>query len=426
MKFGPAPPTACENSADFHAERRLTPDRLAGPGELPRRAGLRLGRGGPLDEEPRGLLLLFRQGRVDGKAPVPDRGDALAVGPARPARKADLADHLGLFRVHQHRRRRMRVDVGGHRALRERVGDVGPVPVANGRRRVGRERVHVPVERVHRLGRVDDDVLALEPLAAETAEDRRVDVHVLPRAREAAQRQPVDAVGRVVQRLRVGEQLVIRIGRVQALGVVQVLAIDLHRHLAIVGNAVGLAVHRIGIAPGLEDVVVVVPGGVGQRGVVQVLVQRFDPLVGDVQRVIHRVGRVRGVRGGPGRQVEHRLLADLAGRHLLGAHLHAGECLELRQQPEQVVEVAGRNDRDRDRLALHLLPVDLGAAVGRQIVPLREGAGHPVRGGRERAHRSGLLDGAAAAGLLWIVRGTVGHRCLLLGWMYSITSAIVL
>ena len=57
-------------------------------------------------------------------------------------------------------------------------------------------------------GELTTIVVAAAPVAAEAAEDRRVDVHVLAGAGEAAQRQAVDAVGRVVQRLRVGDELV--------------------------------------------------------------------------------------------------------------------------------------------------------------------------------------------------------------------------
>ena len=152
-----------------------------------------------------------------------------------------------------------------------------------------------------------------------------------------------------VSALALAEQLVVGRRGLQALGVVQVLAVDLHRHFAVVRNAVGLAVDRVGVAPGLDDVVVPEPGRVGQRCVVQVLVERIDPLVGDVQRVVHRVGGVRRIGAGLRRQVEHRLLADLARRHLLEAQLDAGQRLELRLQRDQVDEVAGRNDGDGDR-----------------------------------------------------------------------------
>ena len=257
----------------------------------------------------------------------------------------------------------MRVDVGRDGALRERVGDVGPVPVAHGRRRVRRQRVDVPLQRLHRLRRVDDDVVALQPAAAEAAEQRRVDVHVLARAGEAAQREAVGARVGVGQRLRVGDELVVGVGGLQALRVVQVLAVDLHRHFAVVRDPVRLAVDRVGVAPGLDDVFVLEPVLVGERRVVEVLVERLDPLVRDVQRVVHRVGRVRRVGRGLRREVEQRLLADLPRRHLLEAELDAGERLELRLQRDQVLEVARRDDGDGDRLALGLLPVDLGSAV---------------------------------------------------------------
>ena len=96
-------------------------------------------------------------------------------------------------------------------------------------------------------------------------------------------------------------------------------------------------------------------------------------LFGDVERVVHRVGRVRRVGRGLRRQVEQRLLPDLPGRHLLEAQLDAGQRLELRLQRDQVLEVARRDDGDGDRLALGLLPVDLGGAVRRELVGLREG-----------------------------------------------------
>ena len=60
-----------------------------------------------------------------GQVPGP-HGEALAVRRARPVRQPP------------DRGRRVRVDVAGQRALRERVGDVGPVPVAHGGRRESR------------------------------------------------------------------------------------------------------------------------------------------------------------------------------------------------------------------------------------------------------------------------------------------------
>ena len=46
--------------------------------------------------------------------------------------------------------------------------------------------------------RIDDDLAALDPFAAEFLEQRRIDVHVLPRAGEAAQRHALHAVVRIV------------------------------------------------------------------------------------------------------------------------------------------------------------------------------------------------------------------------------------
>ena len=141
-----------------------------------------------------------------------------------------------------------------------------------------------------------------------------------------------------------------------------------------------------------------------RRRVVEVLVERLDPLVGDVERVVHRVGRVGRVGRGLRRQVEQRLLADLPRRHLLEAQLDAGQRLELRLQRDQVLEVARRDDGDGDRLALDLLPVDLGGAVRRELVGLRDG-GAASRSRARRRRRARHPAAATSRRVGWRVHG---------------------
>ena len=140
----------------------------------------------------------------------------------------------------------MRVDVAGDGALREGVGDVGPVPVRRRRRRVFLHDVDVPGERRLGLGAVDGELAALHPVAAELAEDRRIDVHVLAGAGDAAQRCAPDAIVRRVQRRGVRHVGFERVGRLQSLRVVEVLAIDLDGDFAVIGHAVELAVDAVG------------------------------------------------------------------------------------------------------------------------------------------------------------------------------------
>ena len=265
----------------------------------------------------------------------------------------------------------MRVDVSAECALRERVGDIRPVPVAHGRRSVFRLGVDVPVERSHCLRRIDDDAVALHPFAAELLEDRRIDVHVLPRAGEAAQRHAIDAIRRVMNCSGVLDELVESLGCFQSFRVVQVFAIDLHRDFAVVRNAIRLVVERSGIAPGLEDVVVAKPCVVGELRIGEIAIERIDPLVGDIQWVVHGIGRRRRIRRGLRRQIEHRFLPDLPGWRLLEAHPHAAQRFELRRDRDQVVEIAGGDHHHRDLRAFGLTPVDLRLLVRTRVSGLR-------------------------------------------------------
>ena len=117
---------------------------------------------------------------------------------------------------------------------------------------------------------------------------------------------------------------------------------------------------------------------VRERRVGEILVERLDPLVGDVKRIVHRVGSVRRIGRRFRREVEHRLLADLPRRHLFEAQLDAGQRLELWLQRDEVLEIARRDDGDRDLLTLGLPPVDLRCFVRREIVGLRQGGGHEL------------------------------------------------
>src|SRR5690606_27616532 len=168
--------------------------------------------------------------------------------PLGPAGEADIADHLGRLRVGHHRGTAVRVDVGADGALAEGVGDVRPVPVLDAGRGILVEQRDVVLERRQRLGGVDRDAIAVEPFAAVGAKDRRVDVHVLTGAAEPPEGTAPQAVVGVVDGLGVGHVFLERLGRGEALRVVDVLAIDLYRRLAVVGNAVGPAVHRGGAA----------------------------------------------------------------------------------------------------------------------------------------------------------------------------------
>ena len=163
------------------------------------------------------------------------------------------------------------------------------------------------------------------------------------------------------------------VGGLQALRVVEVLAIDLDRDLAVIGHAVELAVDAVGGAPGRNDVVELEPVGVGQRFVGQIAVERLDPFVRGVERIVHRVGGVRGVGAGLRSEVDDALLPDLRRRNFFEADVDAGERLELRRQRDQIFEIARRNNRDRDGFAGGLLPVDLGRLVRREIGILRRG-----------------------------------------------------
>ena len=69
-----------------------------------------------------------------------------------------------------------------------------------------RINVDIPGERSFGLGTIDGELAALEPFAAELAEDRGIDVHVLARTGDAAQRRAPEAVVRSVQRGGVGDE----------------------------------------------------------------------------------------------------------------------------------------------------------------------------------------------------------------------------
>ncbi|MCZ7599034.1 MAG: hypothetical protein M5U09_16870 [Gammaproteobacteria bacterium] len=281
----------------------------------------------------------------------------------------------------------------------EGIGDIGPVPVLDAGRGVLVEQRDVVLERRQRLGGVDRDALAVEPFAAVGAKDRRVDVHVLAGAAESPEGAAPQAVVGIVHGLGVGHVFLERLGRGKALCVVDVLAIDLYRRLAVVGNAVRAAVHRGGAAVARLDVVVVEPGGVGQAGVAEVVVERIDPAVGDVQHVVHRVGGMRGVGAGLARQVQHRLLADLPRRNHLEPRVDAGQGPEVRQYGLEVVEIAGGNDGDGDALAFGHAPVDAGAAERLEVHELAGGMGaadeQARRGDGGGSGGGGLQDVAA-------------------------------
>ena len=349
-------------------ELRILPQRRPiGPGALVR-AGegvggrdLGLAGAGPLCEEPRRLLLLLAERTVDREAPVPDGGDPLAGRTLGPPREADLADHLGLLRVGHHRGAAVRVDVRAEDALSEGVRNVRPVPILHSGRRVRIEQLDVVLQRGQRFGRVHHHPLAVEPFASEGAEDRRVDVHVLPRPPEPAQRAAPEAIVGIVDGLRVRGILVEGLGGCDALRVVDVLAVDLDGGLAIERDRVRASVDGGGAAVTGLDVLEHEPRVVGQPGVAEVIVDGVDPAVGDIEHVIHGVGGVGRPRAGLAGEIEHRLLADLAGRRHLQARFHAGQRLEVFQYRFQVLEVTRGNHADRDLLALRHAPVDVRA-----------------------------------------------------------------
>ena len=83
----------------------------------------------------------------------------------------------------------MGVDVGGKRTLAEGVGDIGPIPILDAGRRIAAQKVGIPFERFDSWFRRDHQLLVgIIPLAAELAEDRRIDIHVLTGTAESAQR----------------------------------------------------------------------------------------------------------------------------------------------------------------------------------------------------------------------------------------------
>ena len=265
----------------------------------------------------------------------------------------------------------MRVDVGRDRSLRERVRNVGPVPVCRGGRRVVAHQVDIPGECRLGLRAVDRELAALEPFAAELAEDGGIDVHVLPGAGDAAQRGAPDALVRRIQRGSVGDERLEVVGRLQALRVIQILAVDLNRDFAVVRYAVQFAVDAVGSAPGRDDVVEFEPVGIRQRFIGKIAVERLDPFVRGIERVVHRIGGVRRVGAGLRGEIDDALLPDLRGRNFLEADVDAGQRLELRRNGNQIFEIARRNNRDGDGFTRRLLPVDLGRLVRCQIGILR-------------------------------------------------------
>ena len=222
------------------------------------------------------------------------------------------------------------------------------------------------------------------------------------------------------QRRGVGHEGLEVVGRLQALRLVEILAIDLHGDFAVVGNAEELAVDAVGGAPGRNDVVELEPVRVGQRCIGEVGVERLDPFVRRVERVIHRVGGMGGVGAGLRREVDDALLPDLRRRNLLEADGDAGERLELRRERDQVVEVARRDDGDRDGLAGGLPPVDLGRLVRREVRLLGAGAADQTGRSYERRGRHGALQEAAARWCEWIhVSPPMTPRCRPAGLCYK-------
>ena len=183
----------------------------------------------------------------------------------------------------------------------------------------------------------------------------------------------------VVDRGRVLVVLIERLGWLDPMLVVDVLAVELDRRLAVERHAVELALHRGRRPPGRDHVLDVEPPGVRERGVVQEAVERIDPLVRDVERVVHRVGRRGREVGGLGREVEDRLLTQIARVNLLQLDVDAGQLLEGRHQCLEVVEVAGRDHRDDQTLAVGLAPVDVGLLIGREVLALGPRRSDPGR-----------------------------------------------
>jgi hypothetical protein len=134
-----------------------------------------------------------------------------------------------------------------------------------------------------------------------------------PAPATAAQGRAPEAVVRVVHRRGVGHEGVEVVGGLQALRLVEILAVDLERHLAVVRDAEELAVDRVRRAPVRDDVVGLEPSRVGKRGVLEEGVERLDPFVRRVERVVHRGRRVGRVGGGLRGEVDDALLPDLRG-----------------------------------------------------------------------------------------------------------------
>jgi len=74
-----------------------------------------------------------------------------------------------------------------------------------------------------------------------------------------------------------------------------------------------------------DDVVEFEPVGVGQRFVGQIAVERLDPLVGSVKRIIHRIGGVGRVSAGLRGEIDYALLPDLRRRNFFEADVDAGQ-----------------------------------------------------------------------------------------------------
>ena len=103
------------------------------------------------------------------------------------------------------------------------------------------------------------------------------------------------------------------VGRLQPLRVVEILAIDLDGDLAVIGHAVELAVDAVGAAPGRDDVVELEPGRIRQRCVIQIGIERLDPFVRGIERVIHGIGGMRGVGASLRGQVDDAFWRICAG-----------------------------------------------------------------------------------------------------------------
>ena len=202
--------------------------------------------------------------------------------------------------------------------------------------------------------------------------------------------------------LRVGGVLVEGLGGSDALRVVDVLAVDLDRGFPVERDRVGAAAHGGGAAVARLDILEHEPRVVGQLAVAQVVVDGIDPAVGDIEHVVHRVGGVGGPCACLAGEIEHRLLADLAGRRHFQARFNAGQRLEVFQHRFEVLEVAGGDHAHGDLLSRGHAPVDVRALERFEIHVLPGGvrlADEQAGSGQRGSAREGRLqDGAAGNG----------------------------